>query len=86
MNDRTKTPIFFPKNKPNTIPRGTGFNKVVSVNPFNDTPAFAKANSGIIPNATYGDSLCSNFNSKESLLTLILCGIVKANITPAMVA
>ena len=50
--ERTKTPICFPKNKPNTIPNGTGLSKVDNVNPSNDTPAFAKAKIGIIPNAT----------------------------------
>ena len=62
------TPICFPKNRPKTIPKGTGFSKVANVNPSSDTPAFAKANTGIIPKATYGDKLCSNFNNIDCLL------------------
>ena len=34
-------------------------------NPFNETPALANANKGIIPKATYGDKICSIFNSNE---------------------
>ena len=37
---------------PDTIPNGTGVNNELNVKPSNDTPAFAKANIGIIPNAT----------------------------------
>ena len=61
------TPICFPKNNPDTIPKGTGVNKVANVNPAKETPAFAKAKIGIIANATYGDNPCSNFNNKEFL-------------------
>ena len=59
---------------------------LLNVNPSKDTPAFAKAKTGIIPKATYGDNLCSNFNNSECLLFLILCGIVSASKTPAIVA
>ena len=62
------------------------FNNEEKVKPSSDTPALAKAKIGIIPNATYGDRPCSNFKSKEFLLTLVLCGIVEAKRTPAIVA
>ena len=34
------------------IPKGTGVNNVAKVNPSSDTPAFANANTGIMPKAT----------------------------------
>ena len=46
--------------------------RVEKVNPSKETPALANAKIGIIPKATYGERLCSNFNSKEFLLFLIL--------------
>ena len=77
---------LFSKNKPRTIPSGTGFIRLQMSSPLKDTPALANAKTGIIPNATYGDNLCSNFKSNDSLLFLILCGIVSASKTPAIVA
>ena len=77
---------YFPKNKPSNIPNGTGFNNVLNVNPLKLTPAFANANIGIIINATYGEIACSIFTSNEKSLSFILCGIVVANKTPAIVA
>ena len=50
--ENKNTPICFPKNKPHTIPRGTGFNNVAKLTPANETPALANANIGIIPKAT----------------------------------
>ena len=50
---------------PVTIPSGTGVNNEDKVNPFKETPALAKANIGIITNATYGDNPCSNFNNRD---------------------
>ena len=41
-----------PKNKPQIIPKGTGDRILLIDISFKTTPAFAKANSGIIPNAT----------------------------------
>ena len=52
---------------------------------FTTTPAFAKANKGIIPKATYGDKRCSIFNSNEKSFFCFLCGIVSANNTPDIV-
>ena len=47
-----KTPICFPKNKPHKIPSGTGLSREFKLIPFKETPAFANAKRGIIPNAT----------------------------------
>ena len=47
--------------------------------------AFANANNGIIPKATYGLIACSIFISNEKS-SFFLCGIVIASNTPAMVA
>ena len=44
--------VIIPKNKPETIPRGTGASSEAKVNPSKETPAFAKAKIGIIPKAT----------------------------------
>ena len=49
------------------------------------TPAFAKANKGIMPKATYGDRRCSSFKSKEKSFSFFLCGITAANNTPEIV-
>ena len=68
------------------MPSGTGVNNVANVNPSKETPAFAKAKTGIIPKATYGDKLCSNFSKRDCLLFFISWGIVKASNTPAIVA
>ena len=85
-----KTPNCLPKNNPHKIPNGTGFIKVAILNPSRETPAFAKAKIGIIPKATYGEIACSSLISIEFLceflFSLSLCGIVKANKTPAIVA
>ena len=50
--ENKNTPICFPKNKPHKIPRGTGVYNVFNVTPSKTTPAFAKANNGMIPKAT----------------------------------
>ncbi len=52
INENKNTPICFPKNKPHKIPNGTGESRELREIPFKTTPAFAKANNGIIPNAT----------------------------------
>ena len=52
INENKNTPICFPKNKPHKIPNGTGESRELIVVPFRTTPAFAKANNGIIPKAT----------------------------------
>ena len=52
MYENSKTPICFPKNKPHKMPKGTGAIKLDKDNPSKLTPAFAKANKGIIINAT----------------------------------
>ena len=64
-NENKNTPICLPKNRPHKIPKGTGVRNVLMFRPSSTTPAFAKANNGIIPNATYGDKICSNFNNRE---------------------
>ena len=46
------TPNCLPTNNPNKMPNGTLFNKDPNDKPYKDTPAFAKANNGIIPKAT----------------------------------
>ena len=46
------TPICLPKNSPHKIPKGTGFIKVLTDISSRTTPAFARANKGIIPKAT----------------------------------
>ena len=50
--ENNKTPICLPKNNPHNIPNGTGAIKLEIVSPSKLTPAFAKAKSGIIINAT----------------------------------
>ena len=50
--EKTKTPNCLPRNKPKTIPNGTLSNNDEKDKPSKDTPAFAKAKIGIIPNAT----------------------------------
>ncbi len=52
MYENSKTPICFPKNKPHSMPKGTGAIKLDNDSPFKLTPALAKANKGIIINAT----------------------------------
>ena len=44
--------LSFPKNNPNNIPKGTTENNELNFNPSRETPALAKANKGIIINAT----------------------------------
>ena len=77
---------MFTKERPHTIPNGTGSKRIERLSPSKDTPAFAKANIGIIPKATYGEIACSTFNNIDFFSFLILCGIVKASSTPAIVA
>ena len=86
MNENTITPSCLPKNNPRRIPRGTGNNNDDKDNPSKETPALAKANVGIIIKATYGLIACSSLINKEKSLSLILCGIVEAKSTPAIVA
>ena len=50
--ENKNTPICFPKNNPHKIPKGTGSNKVLNEIPLSETPAFARANRGMIPKAT----------------------------------
>ena len=52
MKENTITPNCLPTNNPNKIPNGTGVNSDLKLIPSKDTPALAKANRGIIPNAT----------------------------------
>ena len=68
------------------MPSGTGDIKLDKDSPSKFTPAFANAKSGIIKNATYGEIACSIFTSREKSLSLLLCGIVDAKRTPAIVA
>ena len=68
------------------MPSGTGANKLDNDKPSKFTPAFAKAKIGIIIKATQGEIACSILTNKEKSLSLILCGIVEANSTPAIVA
>ena len=84
--ENNRTPICLPKNKPHKIRKGTGAIKLDKVNPSKLTPALAKANKGIIINATYGDIECSIFIKREKSLSFNLCGIVEAKRTPAIVA
>ena len=50
--EKNITPTCFPTNNPKSIPRGTGIINEDSVKPSKETPALAKANKGIIINAT----------------------------------
>ena len=61
-------------------------NKELKDKPSSETPAFAKANKGVIPNATYGLIACSIFMSNEKSFSFFLWGIVIAIKTPAIVA
>ena len=65
MYEKINTPNCLPMNKPNTIPKGTLFNKVAKDKPSKETPALANANNGIIPKATYGLIACSSFINSE---------------------
>ena len=49
------------------MPKGTLFSNDANDKPSRDTPAFANANKGIIPKATYGLIACSIFINKENL-------------------
>ena len=51
-NENNITPSCLPINKPRTMPRGTGIIKDDNVKPVKETPALAKANKGMIINAT----------------------------------
>ena len=68
------------------MPSGTGIINEENVRPFNETPAFANAKSGIIIKATYGLIACSILTKSEKSLIFFLCGIVDASKTPAIVA
>ena len=70
--ENNNTPICLPKNNPDNIPRGTGANKLDNDKPTKLTPALAKAKSGIIINATYGEIACSILTSKEKSLSFNL--------------
>ena len=65
MYENKNTPICFPKNKPHTIPSGTGFRSALKLTPSSETPAFANANNGMIPKATYFEIPCSNLNNND---------------------
>ena len=66
------TPNCLPRNSPSTIPRGTLSNNEANDKPSKETPAFAKANSGIIPKATYGLIACSILINKEKSFSFFL--------------
>ncbi len=51
-NEKNITPTCFPTNKPKSMPSGTGSINEDIVKPSKETPALAKANKGIIINAT----------------------------------
>ena len=68
MYEKTKTPNCLPTNNPSTIPSGTLSSSDPRDNPSNETPAFANANKGIIPNATYGLIACSILINNENFL------------------
>ena len=70
--ENTKTPNCFPTNNPKTIPKGTLSRSEPSDKPSNETPAFAKAKRGIIPNATYGLIACSTFINSEKSFSFFL--------------
>ena len=72
MQARIKPMDPIAKNKPQSIPKGTGDNIVLIEIPLSVTPALAKANKGIIPKATYGDNICSNLSNSEKSLLLFL--------------
>ena len=80
------TPICFPKKRPHTIPKGTGFSNALKLIPSNDTPAFANANKGIMPNATYFEMPCSSFSRRDFDEFFLSCGMSNANKTPDIVA
>ena len=86
MYENKNTPICLPKNKPHKMPSGTGLRRELKLIPFKETPALAKAKSGIIPKATYGEIKCSNFNKSDLFLSCLSCGISKARSTPDIVA
>ena len=86
MYENTKTPNCLPRNRPNTIPSGTLSSKDEKDSPSRDTPALAKANKGIIPNATYGLIACSILINNEKSFSFFLCGITVAKSTPDIVA
>ena len=50
--EKNITPTCLPTNNPKSIPRGTGLIKEENVKPSKETPALAKANKGMIINAT----------------------------------
>ena len=50
--EKINTPNCLPINKPRSIPKGTGKRSEEKDNPSNETPAFAKAKSGIMKKAT----------------------------------
>ena len=70
--EKIKTPNCFPTNNPKTIPNGTLSNSDEKDKPSKDTPAFAKANMGIKPNATYGLIACSTLIKSEKSLSFFL--------------
>ena len=70
--ENIKTPSCLPIKSPNKIPSGTGKRRDENEIPSKETPAFANANSGIIPNATYGLIACSTFTNKEKSFSFFL--------------
>ena len=86
IKENINTPSCFPTNKPNKIPKGTGFRKEFKLIPWSETPAFANANKGIIPKATYGLIECSILINSEKSFSFFLWGMAIANNTPAIVA
>ena len=86
IKEKIITPICLPTNSPRRIPSGTGCSNDDKDKPSSETPAFANANIGIIIKATYGLTACSSFIKREKSFSFILCGIVEAKSTPAIVA
>jgi len=78
-------PITFPIIKPKPIPKPIGLLRLLKASTFNTMAVLTKANKGMIKNETGLAKRCSSF-SKGDILFPLLVGMVKANITPAMVA
>ena len=87
IHENPNTPNCFPRNKPKTIPRVILFKTELNVKPSRDTPAFAKAKTGIIRNATHGCSICSQVLKGEGESAVLpFKGMANARATPASVA
>ena len=78
-------PITFPKINPTPIPKPIGLLKLLSASTFNKMAVLTKANKGMMKNATGLANFFMRYSSGDILYPLFV-GIVKANITPAIVA